>query len=122
MKGLPWGLYYNQHGERADLDSKKLEQRIQELMGDEDVTKKSGIYEYLLTSGERCLNIRAFDRRDMQAAFEKQNHRCAICGEQFEFKQMQGDHIIPWSKGGKTEPNNLQMLCVDCNLKKSNKS
>ena len=28
------------------------------------------------------------------------------------------DHITPWSKGGKTTPDNCQMLCRDCNLKK----
>ena len=44
MKGLAWGLYYNEHGKRTDLDPKKLELEIQRLMGDEDVTKKSGIY------------------------------------------------------------------------------
>jgi 5-methylcytosine-specific restriction endonuclease McrA len=32
---------------------------------------------------------------------------------------MQGDHIIPWSRGGKTLPDNLQMLCPLCNRRKS---
>ena len=32
---------------------------------------------------------------------------------------MHGDHIKPWSKGGATERENLQMLCSECNLKKS---
>lgn len=41
-----------------------------------------------------------------------------ICGETFEFEQMQADHIIPWSKGGRTVPDNCQMLCRDCNLSK----
>lgn len=31
------------------------------------------------------------------------------------------DHIIPWSLGGKTELENLQLLCSTCNLKKNNK-
>ena len=118
MKGLPWGLFYNTHGKRTDLDPKKLEAEIQRLMGDEDVTKKSGIYEYLLTGEEKKLSIRAFDRRDALAAYEKQKHKCAICGEEFEFEQMHADHITPWSKGGKTTPDNCQMLCRDCNLKK----
>lgn len=39
-----------------------------------------------------------------------------ICGETFEFEQVQADHIIPWSKGGRTVPDNCQMLCRDCNL------
>ena len=118
MKGLPWGLLFNAHGERTDLDAKKLESEVQRLMGDEDVTRKSGIYEYLLTNDERKLSIRAFDRRDAQAAFERQSHKCAICGDEFAFEQMQADHIIPWSKGGRTIPENCQMLCRDCNLRK----
>lgn len=118
MKGLPWGLLYNVHGKRTDLNPKKLELEIQRLMGDEDVTKKSGIYEYLLTGEEKKLSIRAFDRRDALAAYEKQGHKCPICGETFEFEQMHADHITPWSKGGKTTPENCQMLCRDCNLKK----
>jgi hypothetical protein len=120
MKGLPWGLYYNEHGKRTDLDPEALELEIQRLMGDEDVTKKSGIYEYLLTGEEKKLSIRAFDRRDALAVYEKQNHKCAICGKEFEFEQMHADHITPWSKGGKTTPENCQMLCRDCNLKKGN--
>lgn len=118
MKGLPWGLFFNEHGQRTDLDPKVLEDKIQNLMGDEDVTRKSGIYEYLLTGDEKKLSIRAFDRRDALAAYEKQKHRCAICGEEFEFEDMHADHITAWSKGGHTTPDNCQMLCRDCNLKK----
>ena len=120
MKGLPWGLFYNQHGKRTDLDPKKLELEIQRLMGDEDVTRKSGIYEYLLTGDERKLSIRQFDMRDRLAAYAAQLNKCAICGKKFEFEQMQADHIIPWSRGGKSTPDNCQMLCTKCNLAKSN--
>ena len=118
MKGLPWGLLYNEHHNRQDLNPKALEQSIQHLLGDEDVTKKSGIYEYLLTGNESKLNIRAFDRRMQLAAYEKQGHKCAICGKKFDFEQMHGDHIKPWSKGGHTTQENCQMLCRDCNLRK----
>lgn len=119
MKGLPWGLFYNAHGKRTDLDPVKLEAEIQRLMGDEDVTRKSGIYEYLLTGDVRKLSIRAFDRRDRLAAYESQNHKCAICGKVCDFEDMHGDHIRAWSKGGHTLPDNLQMLCTTCNLAKS---
>ena len=67
---------------------------------------------------EKCLSIRAVDRRDALAAYERQGHKCVYCGEVFEFEQMHADHITPWSKGGKTTPENCQMLCRDCNLKK----
>lgn len=118
MKGLPWGLFFNTHGQRTDLDPKVLELQIRRLYGDEDVTRKSGVYEYLLTGDERKLSIRAFDRRDMMTAYVRQQHKCAICGKTFEFEKMHGDHIIPWSKGGHTTPDNLQMLCTTCNLRK----
>ena len=71
-----------------------------------------------MTGEEKKLSIRAFDRRDALAAYEKQGHKCAICGEEFEFEQMHADHITPWSKGVNTTPDNCQMLCRDCNLKK----
>ena len=120
MKGLPWGIFYNNHGKRTDLDPAKLEKRIQELMADKyEVTRARGIYEYLLTGDERTLQLRTFDERDKQAAYEKQNHKCAICGKTFAITEMHGDHIKPWSKGGKTVPENCQMLCTTCNIKKS---
>ena len=118
MKGLPWGLFYNTHGQRTDLNPTALEAEVQRLMGDEDVTRKSGIYEYLLTGEEKKLSIRAFDRRDALAAYERQQHKCVYCSKTFEFDQMQADHIVPWSQGGKTVPDNCQMLCTKCNLSK----
>ena len=80
---------------------------------DDDVQRKSGIYEYLLSHGERekTLSIRAFTDSQKRAAFERQGGVCPKCGKRFAFEEMEGDHIIPWSKGGKTVPENLQMLC-----------
>ena len=120
MKGIQWGLLYNRHGTRKDLDPKELEKQIQDLLLDEDVTKKSGIYEYLLTGEERKLNIRAFNRKTKLEAYERQDHKCAICGKELPIEEMQADHIVPWSKGGHTVPENCQLLCAECNLKKSN--
>ena len=121
MKGLDWGHFYIKNKDRTDLNAKKLEEEIQRLMADEDVTRKSGVYEYLLTGEERCLSIRAFTDRDRRAAYERQKHKCAMCGKTFDIKDMHADHIKPWSKGGTTTAENCQMLCRDCNLKKSDK-
>ena len=120
MKGLEWGLFYNQNKDRTDLNPKSLEEQVSALMADEDVTKKSGVYEYVLTGNERALSIRAFTERDRRAAYEQQKGICPMCGEHFEIVEMHADHILPWSKGGHTTPENCQMLCRDCNLKKSN--
>ena len=118
MKGIQWGLLFNEHGKRSDLNPEKLEKEVQRLMGDEEVTKKSGIYEYLLTGNVKLLSIRQFSRRDALSAYEKQEHKCALCNKQFLFEEMHADHIIAWSKGGYTVPDNCQMLCSKCNLRK----
>lgn len=117
MRGLPWGLYYNEHHEDA-LDHVALDAEVKRLRADEDVTSKRGIYAYLLDGDERHLSIRAFDRRDIAVAYERQDHKCAICGKTFTLDKMHADHVVPWSKGGHTTLENLQMLCRDCNLKK----
>ena len=91
-------------------------------MADEDVTAKKGIYEYVLSgmspSMERLLSIRKFLDRDKRTAYEKQKGVCPICGNHFDIKDMEADHIIPWSKGGKTVADNCQMLCRVCNRDK----
>mgnify|MGYP000963225892 CR=1 FL=1 len=118
MKGLEWGVFYNKYG-AGQYDPKQLEARIVDLMDNEDVTKSSGIYEYLLDGDERHLSIRAFTPKMARAAYERQKGICAKCKKHFEIDDMQADHITPWSKGGKTITENCQMLCADCNRRKS---
>jgi hypothetical protein len=120
MKGLPWGELFNKY-EKKKFNNAETEKHIKDLMMDDDVTKKSGIYPYIITGDEKYLSIRAFTDSQKRAAYEKQNGKCKICKEKFDIDEMEGDHITPWSEGGKTLPDNFQMLCKDCNRRKSNK-
>ena len=120
MKGVDWGGLYGQLKDE-NLDPKGLEADVARLMVDDDVTKKAGIYPYLLTGEEKHLNIRAFSLAMKQKAFEVQNGICRSCEKEFEMSEMDADHITPWSEGGKTIENNCQMLCKHCNRRKSNK-
>lgn len=84
-----------------------------------------------LPPGDPChLSIRQFDDREKQAAYERQGRRCAngvhwkTVGNDdgtmtFAIEQMEGDHVTPRSKGGKTTADNCQMLCIPCNQDKS---
>ena len=90
-------------------------------MQDEDVTKKSGIYEYLLTRNEKYLSIRAFTDKMKREAYERQQGICTHCGKYFELSEMEADHIDPWRDGGKTIEANCQMLCLPDNRRKSGK-
>jgi len=120
MKGLPWGFLYNDFKNKK-FDSVKLEEEITALMLDEDVTNKKGIYEYVLTRKEKFLNIRAFSDSQKREAFERQQGICVKCAEHFELNEMEADHITPWCEGGKTTADNCQMLCIECNRRKSAK-
>jgi hypothetical protein len=120
MKGIDWGGLYNQFKDRM-FDTAKLEAEIQKLMIDDDVTSHKGIYPYVLTRNEKFLNIRAFSFAMKRAAYEKQKGICVKCRKHFELKDMEGDHITPWHAGGKTDAANCQMLCLDCNRRKSGK-
>lgn len=120
MKGINWGALYNQFKNNT-YDTDILEQEIQTLMIDDDVTNKKGIYSYVLTRNEKYLNIRAFTENQKRSAYEKQNGICNNCGKHFDIKEMEADHITPWHAGGKTSIDNCQMLCKDCNRRKSGK-
>jgi 5-methylcytosine-specific restriction endonuclease McrA len=90
-------------------------------MQDEDVTKKSGIYEYVLTRNEKYLSIRAFTDKQKRESYERQKGICTKCAKHFEIGEMEADHITPWHSGGKTTPENCQMLCKNDNRTKSGK-
>lgn len=114
MKGIAWGVLYNKFGAQP-FDAVALERRVAELMQDEDVTNKKGIYTYLLTSDERHLSIRAFSDKMKREAYERQEGVCLHCRERFAIEEMEGDHITPWAEGGATTAENCQMLCRRCN-------
>lgn len=120
MKPVPWGLLYNDFKDKK-LDSNKLEKEIAKLMQDDDVTKKSGIYIYVLTRNEKYLNIRSFTDSQKREAYERQKGICPKCKKHFEIEEMEGDHIKPWHEGGKTTAENCQMLCKQDNRLKSGK-
>lgn len=120
IKGVALGRLYNEFKDNA-FDPSVLEEEISKLMQDEDVTKKSGIYSYVLTREEKHLNIRAFSDKQKREAYERQKGICTKCGQHFEFKGMEGDHIMPWHEGGKTIADNCQMLCKKDNRTKSGK-
>ena len=118
MKGVDWGSLYAEFKD-AELDSAKLELEIAKLMADDDVSKKKGIYHYVLTRKEKHLSIRAFTDNQKREAYERQKGICTVCKEHFDISEMEADHITPWHVGGKTAADNCQMLCKEDNRRKS---
>ena len=118
MRDVEWGVLYNEFKGKK-LNPSKIEVEIKKLMQDEDVTKKPGVYPYVLTRQEKHLSIRSFNEKMKREAYERQDGICHACGKHFEFNEMESDHIKPWTEGGPTISSNCKMLCRDCNRRKS---
>lgn len=117
MKSVDWGVLYNIYGSTTPTDA---ETRVDKIMQSADeISNIKGVYLAVLSGDLKYLSARAFDKKDMKRKYTEQGGKCPYCKGDFELDDMHGDHIRPWSKGGKTEYSNLQMLCTACNLKKS---
>ena len=120
MKGINWGRLHSLYGEeQVDVDD--IQREVDRLRKDEEVLNKKGIYEYVFSGNEQHLNLRAFTVEMKEDKYHENDGICPSCGKKFEFKEMEGDHIDPWSENGKTEIDNLQMLCKPCNRRKGAK-
>jgi|TARA_Y100000294_G_C8534629_1_gene328488 5-methylcytosine-specific restriction endonuclease McrA len=63
---------------------------------------------------------RAFTKRQKKILSLASGNVCEICGVPLK-KSFHADHVVPFSKKGKTVLNNAQALCEKCNLIKGNK-
>ena len=120
MKGLDWAFFYDRYG-RETLDTAAMGRRISELLRDSEIQRSAGIIPYVLTGDERYLDLRAFPEDIKLMVWERQGHRCAICGKEFDMEFMEGDHITPWREHGRTVAENCLMLCRECNRRKGAK-
>lgn len=76
------------------------------------------VNEPLTETVERRRISRHIPRETMLRVVRRDNYTCQICGKHVKDDEIEFDHIIPISKGGSTEENNLQVTCFECNRKK----
>ncbi len=120
-KGVQWGILHNRYSDTLNPDPAELRAEYDKCMKSPEVGNKTGIFEYLMSGDPKTLSIRKFDESDKETAYAECGGKCAHCGKVFEIGEMEADHIVPWSKGGRTEYSNLQMLCKECNRRKGNR-
>lgn len=63
---------------------------------------------------------RCFTSKERSEIYIRDKGRCGICGEFIPLNEFTIDHIIPISKGGTYDYDNLQCCCFKCNQLKSN--
>jgi hypothetical protein len=138
MKGLEWGrLYAKYHSEK--YDSNAVAKQVRQLFGDPYVKNRRNIFEYILdgTKNKTLLDIRVFDEADKRFVYERQTKlaktknisNCPLCAtgnevnknKTYNLSEMDADHIKAWSKGGKTDIENCELLCKTHNRAKGNR-
>ena len=124
MRGLPWGLIYNKYNDKK-YNCNEIQKTVADLMADDEIQSKKGIFEYVFDGDKKHLNLRQFDNTIKRNIYQKQGGICPYCANTenenkiWKIDEMEADHIIPWSRGGKTTPENCQMLCKHHNRIKS---
>lgn len=139
MQGLNWGELYERY-HHLPLNHSELSAKVHELMHDDYIENRKGIFEYVLGGclDTKLLNVRLFrDKAMLRKVYQEQTDKakaegisncpyCAIGHDAnhqriWKFEEMDADHVTAWSKGGETTRENCQMLCKTHNRAKGNK-
>lgn len=139
MKALPNKYWFKRmdlfHSEKylynvlSDISKHpKLEDKIKEFKNDfvkfaclERMHYEPDIYDESYLLRKRMYNINVKQWKKIQSfIFKRDNYTCAYCG--CIGGVLEVDHIVPFSKGGSDDFNNLITSCRKCNRQKKDKS
>ena len=122
-------IYFRSYKYFLDQVDREINRIIYGNFGEED-DEDNVVYGYRDFEDMTLNQIRMYDpnyAKELRDAcikkLKKRNGKyiCPGCGKLYDVQRLQVDHIKPFSKGGKTVPDNLQMLCRSCNLRKKDK-
>jgi len=138
MRGLEWGRLYEAYRKKA-CNPAKVSVEVQKLYADPYIKNRKGIFEYILGGSvdTKLLEVRVFDEATKKAVYTTQTAKAEKKGESncphctighdankskiWGFNEMDADHVSAWSKGGKSDIKNCQMLCKTHNRAKGNR-
>lgn len=138
MRGLEWGRLYETY-HRNSYDPAKVAEQVQKLYADAYVENRKGIFEFILGGSvdTKLLEIRVFPEDVRRSVYELQTSlarekgvsNCSLCAigidanksKMWSLDDMDADHIAAWSKGGKSNRENCQVLCKTHNRAKGNR-
>jgi len=138
MQGLEWGRLYEQYHKKP-YDPMKLSAEVHKLYGDPYIKNRKGIFEFILGAScdTKLLEIRIFDEATKKVVYATQTAKaekkgksnCSHCAighdankaKIWDLSEMEADHVSAWSKGGKSDIKNCEILCRTHNRAKGNK-
>ena len=111
-KNVKWGKLYAKYSQNnySEEEKRKINERVEELLEDPEVTAHSNVFEYVLmgddTKNKNMLTLRAFSATMKDKMYKMQKHIDPFDGKEYDIKDMEAHHIIAWENGGKTEIEN----------------
>ena len=138
MRGLEWGRLYEEYHKKTHNPA-KISAEVRKLFGDPYIKNRKGIFEYILGGSidTKLLDVRVFDEATKRSVYAKQTKEaetkeksnCSHCAighdanksKIWSFGEMDADHVAAWSKGGKSDIKNCEMLCKTHNRAKGNR-
>lgn len=106
----------------AEVSAFKEEFR-DELFDEDDVWVRSPSVSLIVPRVIRLLTYNEVPKKQVRLSrkniYERDNYTCQYCGEKPRTKDLNIDHVIPRSKGGRNTWENLVCSCVKCNSKKA---
>jgi hypothetical protein len=138
MRGLEWGRLYEAYHSQS-YNATELDAEVEKLLGDPAVGNRKGIYGYLLgvKTQPQLLSVRFFGDKTKAVAYQQQTQKakdkgvsnCPLCavGDNsnkariYRIDEMDADHVAAWSKGGGSDLENCEMLCITHNRSKGNR-
>ncbi len=138
MCGLGWGRLYEEYHKKA-YNPAKVSAEVHKLYADSYVKNRKGVFEYILGGSKdtKLLYVRVFDEAIKKSVYANQTAKakkkgksnCPLCAighdanksKNWSLNEMDADHVAAWSKGGKSDIKNCQMLCKTHNRAKGNK-
>lgn len=127
LKEMPIKVLSKHQVIRKDSELVRLDVKNLTLQQKAEIKKicETKIQEFITSRGMKIWDYRLLDYYQISDSLRYQvlkegGGHCALCGATTNDRMMDVDHIIPRSKGGKTEYSNLQVLCSKCNRSKRN--
>ena len=138
MRGLEWGRLYEEYHKKA-YNPAKVSAEVHKLYADPYIKNRKGIFEYILGGAvdTKFLEVRVFDEATKKAVYatqtaeaeKKGKSNCSHCAighdtnkaKIWSLSDMDADHVSAWSKGGKSDIKNCEMLCKTHNRAKGNR-
>ncbi len=138
MRGLEWGRLYEAYHKKA-YDPAKVSKEVQNLYADPYVKNRKGVFEFILggSTDTKLLDVRVFDDATKKSVYKEQTAKaekkkesnCPLCAlghdankeKIWSLNDMDADHVAAWSKGGKSDIKNCEMLCKTHNRAKGNR-